>query len=100
MSDLKTLKDLDHGTYKIDTVYQDPRRGVIPGGGKHRIYVLSFPDRELARKWGADLGAPKKWWDEERKRLEVKEPYISQALQLPKAPKDVLEATLPVKRRP
>jgi len=89
---LKTMRDVDAGTYEVHTVYQDPRRGVIVDGGKARVYVFSLPDRDLAQKWGEEVGIPAKFWDDKRKRWKVQGGYISEALKLPKAPKKVIEA--------
>lgn len=87
----ETLKDLDAGTYDTTTIYQDPRKGVLVDGGRERVYVFSFPDREAARKWAQGLGIPEKYWERGSKRVKVQEPYIHCALKLPKAPKDLIE---------
>ena len=75
-------------------VYQDPRRGVPPVPGeipRARIWVFSFPDPEVARTWGQDRNVPEKCWDQKEKRLVLREPFLSLAYSLPKAPKEILE---------
>jgi hypothetical protein len=90
----ETLKDPDAGTYDITTIYRDPRKGVPLDGGKERVYVFSFPDPQEAKKWAENLGIPKRCWEEEKRRVRVQEPFVSRALQLPKAPKDLIEKIL------
>ena len=72
-------------------IYQDPRRGVILDGGRHRVFVFSYPDREKAKEWGDKFGIPAKAWEKGNKRLMVKEPFIHLASDLPKAPLELIE---------
>lgn len=85
----------DAATGPVTEVYRDPRQGVPLDRGKHRVYVFSYPDPEVAKTWGEEKGIPSKYWDAKKSRLKVQEPYLNLALILPKAPKKVLEALEP-----
>lgn len=81
------------------TLFRDPRTGVVFDGGKHRVYVFSYPDPLEAKQWAEERGIPAKFWEEEEQRVKVMEPYVQLALSLPQAPKKVLEAIVPSKPR-
>lgn len=78
------------------TLFRDPRKsGPLIDKGRERIYVFSHPDPEEAKQWAESHGIPKKFWEEDRKRVRVQEPFITVALKLPKAPKKLIEELLP-----
>ena len=76
------------------TLFRDPRKGVPLDGGRERIYVFSYPDPDEALQWAKSHGIPKKFWETDRQRVRVQEPFIVQALKLPRAPKSLIEKLL------